>query len=84
VLYFWEVIFISAILQLGMLPPLGYYFHRVTLAGPFANVPALLLTGLAAPIGFVMLAVSLVSHTVAAGLAKILRLVLVFLDSSVR
>ena len=36
--------FISAVLQLGMIPPLAYYFHRVTLAGPFANVPALLLT----------------------------------------
>ena len=42
----WELMVISAILQLGMLPPMAYYFHRVTLAGPFANVPAVLLTGL--------------------------------------
>jgi competence protein ComEC len=83
-LYFWEIIFISAILQLGMLPSLAYYFHRVTLAGPFANVPALLLTGVAVPIGLVMLGVSLVSHTLAAGLAKILGIVLAMLDSSVR
>ena len=48
-LYFWEIVFVSAMLQLGMLPPLAYYFHRVTLAGPFANVPAVLLTGLAVP-----------------------------------
>jgi competence protein ComEC len=82
--YFLEIIFISAILQLGMLPPLAYYFHRVALAGPFANVPALLLTGLAVPIGFLMLAVSLVSHALAAWLANLLGLILAMLDASVR
>ena len=82
--YFWEIIFISAILQLGMLPPLAYYFHRVTLAGPFANVPALLLTGLAVPIGFLTLAASLVSHALAAWLAKLLGLILAMLDAAVR
>jgi competence protein ComEC len=82
-LYFWEIIFISAILQLGMLPPLAYYFHRVTLVGPFANVPALLLVGLAVPIGFLMLAVSLVSHILAGWLAKLLGLILAMLDAAV-
>ena len=83
-LYFWEIIFISAILQLGMLPPLAYYFHRVTLAGPFANVPALLLTGLAVPIGFLMLGASLVSPGLAGWLAKLLGLILAMLDAAVR
>ncbi len=83
-LYFWEIIFISAILQLGMLPPLAYYFHRVTLAGPFANVPALLLTGLAVPIGFLTLAASLVSHALAGWFAKLLGLILAMLDAAVR
>ncbi len=82
-LYFWDLVVLSAILQLGMLAPLAYYFHRVTLAGPFANVPAVLLTGLAVPIGFFMLAASLVSHTLAATLAKILGLLLATLDASV-
>ena len=83
-LFFWEVIFISAILQLGMLPPLAYYFHRVTLAGPLANIPALLLTGLAVPLGFVTLAISPVSHDLARWLAKILGFILSLLDASVR
>jgi competence protein ComEC len=83
-LYFWEIIFISAILQLGMLPPLAYYFHRVALAGPFANVPALLLTGLAVPIGFLTLAASLVSHPLARLFAKVLGLILSTLDAAVR
>jgi competence protein ComEC len=83
-IYFWEMIFLSAILQLGMIPPLAYYFHRVTLAGPFANVPALLLTGLAVPIGFLMLAASIVSQSAAGVLAKILSLLLYLLDFTVR
>ena len=83
-IYFWEMIFLSAILQLGMLPPLAYYFHRVTLVGPFANVPALLLTGLAVPIGFLMLAASIVSQSVAGVLAKPLSVILSMLDITVR
>jgi competence protein ComEC len=83
-IYFWEMIFLSAILQLGMIPPLAYYFHRVTLAGPFANVPALVLTGLAVPIGFLMLAASLISQSFAGVLAKILSLILSLLDLTVR
>src|SRR5579872_399849 len=82
--YFWELVFISAMLQLGMLPPLAYYFHRVALAGPFANVPALLLTGLAVPLGFLTLAVSLVAPGIAAWPARLLGLVLTVLDAAVR
>ncbi|HEX3372368.1 MAG TPA: DNA internalization-related competence protein ComEC/Rec2 [Candidatus Acidoferrales bacterium] len=83
-IYLWEMIFLSAILQLGMIPPLAYYFHRVTLAGPFANVPALLLTGFVVPLGFLMLATSVVSHTVAGILAKLLTIILSLLDLTVR
>ncbi len=83
-LFFWEIIFISAILQLGMLPPLAYYFHRVTLAGPLANVPALLLTGLVVPVGFLTLAATLISHTLAAWLAKLLGIMLAMLAAAVR
>ena len=84
ILYFWEIIFLSAILQLGMLPLLAYYFHRVTLTGPLANVPALLLTELAVPIGFLMLAVSLVSSSLAGLLARLLGILLSMLETSVR
>lgn len=80
----WEIALISALLQLGMLPPLAYYFHRVTLAGPFANVPALLLTGVAVPVGFLTLAMSLVSHALALWLARVLGFVLFALSASVR
>lgn len=84
VFYVWEVIFLSAVLQFGMLPPLAYYFHRVALAGPLANIPALLLTGLAVPLGFLMLGATLVSHTLAQWLATILASLLAILDATVR
>jgi competence protein ComEC len=83
-LYVGEIIFISAMLQLGMLPPLAYYFHRIALAGPFANIPALLLTGIAIPIGFVTLALSLVSQAMAIWPARLLVLIFAALESAVR
>jgi competence protein ComEC len=83
-LYLWELMVISAILQLGMLPPLAYYFHRVTLAGPLANIPAVLLTGLIVPLGLFTLAASLASHTLAAWFAKFLGFFLAMLDASVQ
>jgi competence protein ComEC len=83
-LYLWELMIISAVLQLGMLPPLAYYFHRVTLAGPLANIPAVLLTGLIVPLGLFTLAASLASHTLAAWFAKLLGFFLAMLDASVQ
>jgi competence protein ComEC len=83
-LYFWEIAFLSAILQLGMLPPMAFYFHRVTLVGSLANIPALLLTGLAVPLGFITLGASLVSFRIATGMAKLLGIILSLLDASVR
>jgi len=82
-LYLWELVVISAILQLGMLPPLAYYFHRVTLAGPLANIPAVLLTGMIVPLGLFTLAVSLVSQALSVWLAKFLGFFLAMLDKSV-
>lgn len=83
VLYLWELMVISAILQLGMLPLLAYYFHRVSLAGPLANIPAVLLTGLIVPVGFLTLAATLISRALAGALALPLGLLLAMLDRMV-
>jgi competence protein ComEC len=82
-IYFADLVLISVVLQLGMLPLLAHYFHRVALTGPAANILAVLLTGVAVPLGFLTLAASLVSHAVAAVLAKILGVVLALLNASV-
>ena len=51
----WEVLLISATIQLGMLPLLAYYFHRVSPIGPVSNVPATLLSGVMVPLGYATL-----------------------------
>jgi len=79
----WEVVVLSATIQLGMLPLLAHYFHRVSLAGPLANVPAVLLTGLIVPIGFVTLGVSLLWAALGGAFAKVLGALVAALVSSV-
>src|ERR1700722_4373638 len=54
----WEIILLSAVIQWGMLPPLAQDFHRVSLAGPMSNIPAVLLTGILVPLGFVTLGIA--------------------------
>src|SRR5437660_9865228 len=54
----WELAVLSIALQIGMLPLLARDFHRVSFIAPIANIPAVLLTGVIVPFGFVSLAIS--------------------------
>lgn len=54
----WDVVLLSFCIQWGMMPVLAQTFHRVTLTGPLSNIPAVLLTGLIVPLGFLMLAMT--------------------------
>jgi competence protein ComEC len=72
VLRVWEIAVLSFALQLGMLPIMAHYFHRVTLSGPVSNIPAVLLTGLIVPVGFLALSATFLSTTLAGVLAKVL------------
>jgi competence protein ComEC len=56
----WELIVISVALQVGMIPLMAQYFHRISLVGFAANLPAVLLTGIIVPLGFAALCTSLV------------------------
>ncbi|HEV3219690.1 MAG TPA: DNA internalization-related competence protein ComEC/Rec2 [Candidatus Acidoferrales bacterium] len=79
----WEAFVISAVLQVGLMPLMTSDFHRVSLLGPFANIGAVLLTGIIVPLGFAALAVSFVSvsagrvlgHVASAGVAVLLKTV---------
>lgn len=68
----WEVALLSAIIQWGMMPLMAQDFHRVTLAGPLSNIPAVLLTGIIVPLGFAVLITTFVWSRLAWGLAKAL------------
>jgi competence protein len=56
----WDVVLLSLVIQWGMMPLLAGDFHRVSLIGPVSNIPAVVLTGLMVPLGFVTLAMTFV------------------------
>jgi competence protein ComEC len=68
----WELALLSFALQAGMVAMLALEFHRVTLAGPLSNVPAVFLTGLIVPMGYLMLGISFVWKRLADALAILL------------
>ncbi len=68
----WEIVLLSAVIQWGMMPLLAMDFHRVSLAGPISNIPAVILTGLIVPLGFLALLATFVWARLASLLAKAL------------
>lgn len=79
----WEIILLSAVIQWGMLPLLAEDFHRVSLAGPVSNIPAVLLTGIIVPLGFVTLGMAMVWARAGLVLAKALSFCIGLLIASV-
>jgi competence protein ComEC len=65
----WELLVITFVLQVGMLPLMARDFHRVTLDAPLANLVAVPLTGLVVPLGFLTLACGLIFPALAKLLA---------------
>jgi competence protein ComEC len=68
----WEIVLLSAAIQWGMMPLLAFDFHRVSLAGPLSNIPAVILTGIIVPLGFFTLALTFVWGRLAILLANAL------------
>lgn len=68
----WEILLLSVIIQWGTLPLLAEDFHRVSLAGPLSNIPAVILTGLIVPLGFLTLLAAVIWARLAIVLAKAL------------
>ena len=57
----WELVFISAVLQMGLALPMAYYFHRATTIGLPANLVVVPLTQLLMPSALSALALGFVS-----------------------
>jgi competence protein ComEC len=79
----WEIALLSLVIQWGMLPVLAQDFHRVSLAGPLINIPAVLLTGIIVPLGFLMLAATFVWTRFATALGHILSILAAWLLTTV-
>ena len=68
----WEIVLLSLVIQWGMMPLLARDFHRVSLTGPLSNIPAVVLTGLIVPLGFLTLVATFVWARLALALGKVL------------
>jgi competence protein ComEC len=68
----WEIVLLSVVIQWGMMPILAQDFHRVSLAGPLSNIPAVVLTGLIVPLGFLTLLATFVWARLSLLLARML------------
>ncbi len=55
----WELLVITVVLQIGMLPMMARDFHRITLSGPLVNLAAVPLMGIIVPMGFLTLTTGL-------------------------
>ena len=60
-----ELLFISAVMQIGLALPMAYYFHRATTVGLPANIAVVPLTELMMPAALAALALSCVSIALA-------------------
>lgn len=67
----WDLFVLSFCIQLGIVPLLALYFHRASLSGPVSNIPAVLLTALIVPLGFLALAASYAWNGLGTVLAKV-------------
>jgi competence protein ComEC len=56
----WELLVVTMVLQIGMLPLMARDFHRITLTAPLANLAAVPLTGVVVPFGFLTLGSALI------------------------
>lgn len=80
----WEVFLLSFCIQLGMVPLLALYFHRVSISGPVCNVFAVPVVGVIVPFGFLTLASSYVSFGLGTILAKMESILVAALLGTVR
>jgi competence protein ComEC len=56
----WELLALTLVLQLGMLPLMAANFHRIALSSPAVNLAAVPVTGIIVPWGFLTLTVGLI------------------------
>lgn len=61
----WELLFISALMQMGLALPMAYYFHRATTIGVPANILVVPLTQLMMPAAITSLLVGSISPVLA-------------------
>ena len=82
-LRFWDLILLTVVIQIAMVPLMALYFHRITLVGFAANLPAVLLTGIVVPLGFLSLGANLIWGGLGHAMGHVLGLLVAALVGSV-
>lgn len=67
-LFIFELVLTSAVIQMGLALPMAIYFHRISISGLSANAIIIPLMGLVVPVGFVAIATGWTLPAKAAGL----------------
>jgi competence protein ComEC len=80
----WELLVLTMVLQIGMLPLMARDFHRITLTAPLVNLVAVPLTGVVVPFGFLTLGSALLFPAIAKVLAVPLSWITLLLLSVIR
>lgn len=80
----WELLVVTLVLQIGMLPLMARDFHRITLSGPLVNLVAVPLTSVIVPFGFLTLVAGLLVSALGKILAVPLAWVTMFLIHAVQ
>src|SRR5262249_33122543 len=79
----WELILLTIVLQVSIAPLMALYFHRAAIVGIAANIPAILLTGVVVPLGFLCLGAGLLCGALGHALGRVLAAALGMLVGSV-
>jgi competence protein ComEC len=79
----WELLALTLVLQLGMLPLMAADFHRIALSSPAVNLAAVPITGIIVPWGFLTLTAGLIWPLLGKLLAAPLALLTAFLIHTV-
>jgi len=80
----WELIFISAVMQMGLALPMAYYFHRATTIGLPANMIVVPLTQLMMPAAVAAIVLGYISPWLARIPARLTALAINMIAGSVR
>ncbi|HEX4485270.1 MAG TPA: ComEC/Rec2 family competence protein, partial [Terriglobales bacterium] len=79
-----ELLFVSALMQIGLALPMAYYFHRVTSLGLVANLLVIPLTDILMPAAILALGLGYLSSTLAAAPAWVASVAVRMIASSVQ
>ncbi len=79
----WELAVITIAIQIGLMPMMANYFHRISVVSPLANIPCVLLIALIVPYGLFTLGAAVIWPSLGRALGHLLSAMIGALDAIV-